>query len=69
MTTRIQHAPEIGDRLEKLAQATGCSKDCVVQEMIHLGKFSTSPLDAVIQDMGLASNSRVSPGDHGASQR
>jgi hypothetical protein len=40
-----------------------------VQEMIHLDKFSTSPLDAVIQDMGLASNSRVSPGDHGASQR
>jgi predicted transcriptional regulator len=57
MTTRIQHAPEIGDRLEKLAQATGRSKDCVVQEMIHLGKSSTSPLDAVIQDMGLASNS------------
>lgn len=52
MTSRIQHAPEIGDRLEKLAQATGRSKDCVVQEMIHLDKFSTSPLDAVIQDMG-----------------
>ncbi|MCS5698824.1 ribbon-helix-helix domain-containing protein [Cyanobium sp. FGCU-52] len=69
MTTRIQLAPEIEDRLERLAQATGRSKDCVVQEMIHLGKSSTSPLDAVSQDVGLASNSRVSLGDHGASQR
>jgi len=68
MTTRIQSAPEIGDRLEKLAQATGRSKDCVVQEIIHLGKSSTSTLDAVIQDMGVASNSRVSQGDHGVSQ-
>lgn len=36
-TTTIQLAPEIEDRLEKLAQATGRSKDCVVQELIQLG--------------------------------
>ena len=37
MTTTIQLDPEIEDRLEQLAQATGRSKDFYVQELIRQG--------------------------------
>lgn len=36
-TTTIQLDPEIDNRLEQLAQATGRSKDFYVQEMIRQG--------------------------------
>jgi RHH-type rel operon transcriptional repressor/antitoxin RelB len=36
-TTTIQLAPEIEERLERLAQATGHSKDFYVQELIRQG--------------------------------
>jgi RHH-type rel operon transcriptional repressor/antitoxin RelB len=36
-TTIIQLAPEIEERLERLAQATGRSKDFHVQELIRQG--------------------------------
>ena len=36
-TTTVQLAPEIEERLERLAQATGRSKDFYVQEMIRQG--------------------------------
>ena len=36
-TTTIQLAPEIEERLERLAQATGRSKDFYVQELIRQG--------------------------------
>jgi RHH-type rel operon transcriptional repressor/antitoxin RelB len=36
-TTTVQLAPEIEERLERLAQATGRSKDFYVQELIRQG--------------------------------
>lgn len=36
-TTTVQLAPEIEERLERLAQSTGRSKDFYIQEMIRQG--------------------------------